>query len=254
MHTNSILVIPDPHSKPGTSNRRAEWVGSLIRDIKPTVVVCLGDAADMESLCSYDKGTRAFQGRSYQADIEAHADFQDRLWSTVKSGKKKLPRRVILEGNHERRIERAINIQPELEGTISFEDLALHTWYDDVVRYEGSTPGTVDIHGITFAHYLVSGISGRPLSGEHHAHSILSKHHSSCVVGHSHLLDYCIRTTVSGRRIQALCAGVFQEHTSSFAGESQKLWWKGVCLLDNVEDGSFDLQTISLEQLKKRYG
>lgn len=247
------LIIPDPHAKPGTSNRRAEWIGKAILDLKPDTVVCLGDAADMESLCSYDRGTKAFQGKSYKADISSHADFQERLWSTVKSAKKRLPLRVILEGNHEHRITRAINVQPELEGTISYEDLELDAWYDRVVPYSGATPGTIELDGITYAHYLVSGVSGRPVSGEHLAYSLLSKHHASCVVGHNHTLDYCIRTTVGGRRIQALCAGVCQEHFADFAGEANKLWWKGICLLSGVDNGVYDLRTISIDQLKKEY-
>lgn len=247
------LIIPDPHSKPGESNERAEWVGKAILDIKPDTVIQLGDAADMESLCSYDKGTKAFQGRSYRADIESHSDFQDRLWSTVKAAKKRLPLRVALEGNHEHRISRAINMQPELEGAISFEDLELDHFYDRVVRYEGSTPGIVELDGVSYAHYLVSGVSGRPISGEHLAYSLLAKHYASCVVGHNHTLDYCIRTRVDGRRIQAICAGAFLEHKASFAGEAQKLWWNGIVVLDQVEDGVFDPRFISLDQLKKEY-
>lgn len=247
------FIIPDLHVKPGTSNRRANWIGRAIVDLKPDVVVQLGDAADMESLSSYDKGTKAFQGRSYRSDIEAHADFQDRLWSTVRASKKRLPHRVILEGNHEHRIKRAINLQPELEGTISYDDLQLDHWYDHVVPYEGATPGSVVLDGVWYAHFLVSGVSGRPISGEHLAYSLLAKHHASCVVGHNHTLDYCVRTRVDGGRIQALCAGCCQEHMADFAGEAQKLWWKGIIVLDNVEEGRFDLRTITLDSLKKEY-
>jgi hypothetical protein len=248
------FIVPDLHVKPGTSNRRAEWIGRAILDHKPDVVVVLGDAADMESLCSYDKGTKAFQGRSYKADIDSHIAFQEVLWDTVRQAKKRLPLRVILEGNHEYRITRAINTQPELEGAIGFEDLELDRFYDRVVRYQGNTPGVVDIDGISYAHYLVSGVSGRPISGEHLAYSLLAKQHASCVVGHNHTFDYCIRTRVDGRRIQAVCAGVCQEHVSEFAGEAQKLWWNGVVILENVVEGTFDLTQISLDQLKKRYG
>lgn len=248
------FVIPDLHVRPGDNQRRADWIGRAICETKPDTVVCLGDAADMESLCSYDKGTKAFQGRSHRADIDSHLSFQDRLWGIVKAQKKRLPLRVILEGNHEHRIKRAINVQPELEGAISFEDLELDRFYDIVVPYQGSTPGIVELDGISYGHYLVSGVSGRPISGEHLAYSLLSKHHSSVVVGHNHTLDYCIRTRVDGRRIQALCAGVCQEHVSEFAGESQKLWWNGVVVLKEVHDGGYDPEFISLEQLKKRYG
>ena len=251
---NTHFIIPDLHVKPGASQARATWIARAILDYKPDRVICLGDAADMESLCSYDKGTKAFQGRSYRADIEAHISFQERLWNTVKQAKKRLPYRVFLEGNHEYRIKRAVNLQPELEGAISFGDLELDRFYDLVVPYQGSTPGVVELDGISYAHYLVSGVSGRPISGEHLAYSLLSKHHASCVVGHNHTLDYCVRTRVDGRRIQALCAGVCQEHTSDFAGEAQKLWWNGVVVLKQIYDGGYDPEFISLEQLKERYG
>lgn len=247
------LVIPDPHAIPGQSNRRAEWIGKLIRDVKPDTVVLLGDLFDLPSLCSYDRGTKSFHGRTYRADVEAGLDFQDRLWSTVRAAKKRMPFRIALHGNHEHRITRAIEVQPELEGTISYEDLELDHFHDCVVPYSGSTPGMVVRDGVCYAHYLVSGVSGRPISGEHIAYSLLSKQHASCVVGHNHTFDYCIRTRVDGRRIQAVCAGVCQEHFADFAGEAQKLWWKGVVLLENVEDGTFDLRTISLDALRKEY-
>ena len=54
------LIIPDPHSHPNHHNKRAEWLGALIADVKPDVVINIGDVADMPSLCSYDKGTKGF--------------------------------------------------------------------------------------------------------------------------------------------------------------------------------------------------
>lgn len=247
------LIIPDPHSKPGRHNRRAEWVGKLIVDVKPDVVIVLGDTADMESLSSYDKGTKAFIGRNYLKDMEAHSDFQDRLWSTVRKAKRKMPRTVTLIGNHEQRIDRAINVQPELEGIIGYDGLELDNWYDDIVHYNGTTPGSIEIDGITYSHYLVSGIAGRPISGEHHAHSLLSKKYSSCTVGHSHTFDHCVRTRQDGRKIMGLVAGVYQDYDSTYAGEANKLWHRGVVIKNNVDKGVYDINTVSLEALKKEY-
>lgn len=248
------LVIPDPHAKPGHHNKRAEWVGRLINDLKPDVVINLGDTADMPSLSSYDRGTKAFQGRTYQADIEAHGDFQDRLWSTVRKSKKRMPLRVTLIGNHEQRIERAVNVQPELEGVISYDDLELDKWYDVVVPYEGSTPGSVEIDGVTYAHYLVSGVACRAISGENLGAALIAKKHSSCTVGHNHTFDYAIRTRANGKKIMGLCAGVFQDYKAPFAGEANKLWHPGVVIKRNVEGGVYDIQTVSLAQLKREYG
>lgn len=247
------LVVPDPHATPGVSNRRANWAGKLINDLKPDVVVVLGDTADMPSLCTYDKGRKSAIGRTYQRDIDVHGDFQERLWHTVRRSKRKLPRRITLIGNHEYRIERAVDIQPELEGVVSLDDLCLGKFYDEVVPYEGSTPGSITLDGVNYAHYLVSGISGRPISGERHASSLISKRLSSCVVGHSHLLDIATRTTHNGKRVYGIAAGCYQEHSPSFAGDAAKLWWRGVILLDNVNGGSFDLRTISLDSIRREY-
>jgi hypothetical protein len=252
--SNSILVIPDPHATPGSSNVRAEYLSNLITDIRPDVVVVMGDTADMPSLSSYDKGTKAFVGKSYAKDIEAHADFQDRMWSRVKKSKKKLPRRVTLIGNHEQRISRAVNLQPELEGTITYKDLELEHWYNDIVYYVGATPGSITIDGICFAHFIVSGNSGRPISGQHHAYSLLAKQFTSCVVGHSHTLDYSVRTRADGRKIHGLVSGCFVDGVPSYAGLGGEHWWRGVCLLRDANEGNYDLQMISMKALQDAYG
>lgn len=248
------VVLPDPHSHPQHDNRRADYAGCFIRDTKPDTVIVLGDTADMPSLCSYDRGTKAFQGRTYKADVEAHYDFQERLWAPSRQAKKRLPRRVTLIGNHEQRIDRAIQIQPELEGVISYNDLNLNRWYTDVVHYDGATPGSIEIDGVTYAHYLVSGISGRPIYGEHHGYSLLAKNHSSCTVGHSHTLDYCIRTRADGSKIMGLSAGVFVDYRPSFAGSATNLWNSCVIKKTFIKPGVYDIEIVSLEKLRKEYG
>lgn len=248
------LILPDPHAHPNFNNDRAVWVGALIRDIKPDVVVVLGDTADMPSLSAYDKGKRSFIGRTYRADINAHADFQDRLWTTVKKGKKKLPRRATLLGNHENRIERAIDIQPELDGTISLNDLQLEDYYDDIIHYTGRTPGSISIDGVHYSHFMVSGNMGQPIAGEHPAYTILSKHHASCTVGHSHVYDACNRATADGRKIYGLVAGCYIDYRPDWAGDVSRLWWSGCFVKRGVERGQYDLECISINRLRKEYG
>ena len=81
--TRDYLLIPDQHAHPDFNNNRADWLGKFILDRKPDVVVNMGDAADMPSLSAYDKGKASFHGMNYQRDIEAHLDFQDRLWQPI---------------------------------------------------------------------------------------------------------------------------------------------------------------------------
>lgn len=247
------LIIPDQHAHPDFPNDRADWLSRLIIDIKPDVVVNMGDAADMASLSSYDKGKRSFHGRSYKKDIEAHLDFQCRLWDPVRARKKRMPYRVVLEGNHEVRVERALDLSPELEGTIGFKDYLFEDYYDDVVRYDGGTPGIIELDGILFAHYFITGVSGRPLGGERPAHMLLAKNSTSCVAAHSHTLDFATRRTVSGKTLNGLVVGCYQDYINDWAGNVGKLWRSGVAVLSDVDDGNFDFQWISMEQLRKAY-
>ena len=207
----------------------------------------------MESLCSYDRGKKDFIGRTYEADLNAAHDFHDKLFGTLRKKKKKFPRFVFLEGNHEERIKRALQVQPELTGTIGMKDLKLEDYYDDIVEYNGGTPGVISIDGISYAHYFVAGINGKPSSSINPAYTALSKSHKSVVQGHSHLLDYSTKPTIDGTRINSLVGGCFMDTELKWAGEANKLWWRGLAYLSNVNNGEFDLGLLSIERLKKIY-
>lgn len=246
--------MPDSHAHPDHNNDRADWASQLIIDEQPDIVVNIGDAADMPSLSSYDKGKRAFHGRSYKKDIDAHLEFQSRLWDPVKARKKKMPYRVLCEGNHEHRIERALDLSPELAGTIGFRDYDFDSYYNDVIRYNGGTPGIVEIENILFAHYFITGISGRGVAGENPANMLLDKVGASAVMGHLHTFDYTTRTNVQGHTRNTLVTGCYQDYVNDWAGNIGQLWRPGIAILNNVENGDYDLEWVSLKALKNEYG
>lgn len=249
------LVVPDSHAHPDHDNDRADWLGELIADVKPDVLIHIGDSADLPSLSAYDKGKRSFQGRNYKQDINAHLDFQERMFTPIKKLKRKLPFSVFCEGNHEFRIKRAIDLSPELDGAISFKDLQLKEWYDEVVEYEGNTPGNITVDGVTYGHYFVGGIAGRPLGGIHAGYAIATKKFSSATCGHSHLFDTSMHVNLQGKAVIGTVVGCFQNYTNSWAGEVGKLWNRGVVVKRHVTgDGSYDLQWISIDALKEIYG
>ncbi|RTL05381.1 hypothetical protein EKK58_08265 [Candidatus Dependentiae bacterium] len=251
------LVIPDSHAHADYKNDRFDYIGKLILDLKPDVLVNIGDTADMPSLSAYDKGKASFHGRNYEKDINAHLDAQERMWGPITKAKKKKPYSVILEGNHEHRIKKVLDYEPHLEGIrygISFNDLDFKRYYSDIVEYDGGNPGVINVDGISYAHYFVSGISGRPLQSIHHAQALTAKRFNSSTCGHSHLFDYHIAKDSSGTVKQALVCGVYQDYVSPWAGKSIcNLWTSGVVVKRNVGDGHYDLQHISIEALKKEY-
>lgn len=244
------LIIPDSHANPRYNNKRYEWLGHLINDVKPDVVIDIGDWFDMESLCSYDKGKKSFEGRRYKKDIESGLDANERMLSIVRRQKQRLPRFVRTLGNHENRIVRAIESDPILEGTIGLADLqsAAFGWE----QYPFLESVTVD--GISYAHFFISGVLGKPIGGENHAKSLLLKQLQSCTQGHSHLFDYCIRTSADGHRIHSCVVGSYLDYNADWAGPANKLWNNGVVIKRNVSAGQYDIEHISIERLKEVYG
>lgn len=248
------LVLPDPHAHPDFSNERADWIGQLIVDIKPDVLINMGDMWDLSSMSSYDKGRKSTFGRTFQRDIDAGLEFDERLWAPIRRAKKKRPRAIFLEGNHEHRLKRAIDLQPELDGVLSFSSFDLRKNYEDVVEYVGQTPGSIEVDGITYCHFAVSGVMGRAVGGEHPAHSLLKTNFTSTTCAHLHLYNHCTRVTAQGKRIHGLVAGVYQDYDSPWAGDINRLWSRGVVVKREVENGDYDHEWISIDALRKAYG
>ena len=154
------------------------------------------------------------------------------------------------------RIKKVLEYQPELAGDrfgVSYKNLQLTDYHNEIIYYEGQTPGIYTVEGVSFAHFMVSGLMGRPIGGEHHAASLLAKNHTSCVVGHSHTVDWAVRSSPTGKRIMGLVAGVYQDYQSSWAGNINHLWWPGLVYLRGVEDGVYSPEFISLETLRREY-
>lgn len=255
--SKTVLVVPDQHAHPDHHNNRADWIGRLILDLKPDVLVNMGDAADMPSLSSYDKGKASFNGASYQRDIEAHLDFQERMWSPIKKAKRKRPYSVVLVGNHEQRLDRALEYDPQLRGErygISPRNFDFETYYHEVVPYDGSTPGIYNLDGVLFSHYFVSGIMGRPIGGVNHAASLIDKNYCSSVAAHSHTFDFTVRSSPSGKTLMGLVCGVYQDYSSPWAGSSGAFWERGLAILKDFEDGRWDLTWISIKAMEREYG
>lgn len=255
------LVIPDSHATPSHNNDRFSLLGKFIIDRKPDVIVDIGDHADMPSLSSYDKGKKSFEGRRYKKDIAAVKESLDFMFKPIleynerqaRNHKERYkPELHLTLGNHEHRINRVCELHPELDGTLNTDDLGYAEYGFTVHPY--TKPVFID--GIAYCHHFSSGVMGRPISGEHPAHALITKMHMSCVQGHSHIRDFCERTGADGRRVQGLVVGCYldEDQWEDYAGEANNMWWKGLIMLHNVENGEFEPEFINVKQLRKLYG
>jgi len=241
------LVIGDPHCNPKASNDRFLWAGKLARDLKPDTIICMGDFSSLDSLSSYDKGKKSFEGRRYKKDID-HA--HDALEKFNKGLNGRRSRKVMLLGNHEDRIDRIVDETPELDGTISTKDLKFKEFGWEVFAYQEP----VAIDGVHYCHNYPTGIMGKPISGDNIARSLLLKNKVSSTVGHCHLFDYSMCTIPSGRKVLGLSAGCYLHHKEDYARNTQRLWWSGLIVKRNVKQGEYDIETIEYNTVKRRYG
>lgn len=248
------LFIPDVQAKPGVPLDHLSWIGQYIMDKQPDVIVCIGDFADMESLSSYDKGKKSFEGRRYKKDIKAAEDAMDLLLApmrkhneTAARGKRKQykPRMVMTLGNHEERIMRAVEFSPELDGVMSYDDLPYKDW--EVIDF--LKPIVID--GVMYVHYLANPMSGKPYAGT--ALNQLNKVQHSFCVGHKQTLDIATYFTPVGKQTWGIVAGACYQHDESYKGWQGNAHWRGLIVLHDVEDGKFDPMLVSLDYLRKRY-
>jgi hypothetical protein len=169
------------------------------------------------------------------------------MQSKQKKNKEKVykPRMVMLMGNHENRIDRAVNNNPTLEGLISTKDLC---YEDDWEVHEFLHP--VFINGVGFNHYWPVGAMGRPASS---AATIINKLHMSCVAGHQQGKQVAYSKRADGKPVCAIIAGSYYLHDESYMDKLSNRHWRGLVVLNEVEDGHFDEMFLSIEYLGRKY-
>lgn len=254
----TCIVWSCAHADPEASNKRFNWLGDLIEDIKPDYTVDLGDGADMRSLNSYDtRSPQAIVTQSYERDIESYNDSQDRLWSRYKVSKKKRPFRFGFEGNHEARISKALSLDPRLEGSkygISFNHLQTDHWFDEYHRYHNSAPAIVDINGILHSHFFSSGNFGSAMSGLHHGYGLLSKLNRSAICGHSHKRSIYFKDSAYPDPIIGMVVGCYKGKDEAWAGQANREWFRGAVIMREIDNGYFEPEFVSMNRLEKVYG
>jgi hypothetical protein len=251
-----IVVIPDLQVKPGSDLSHLDHIAQYIVDKKPDWLIDLGDFADMPSLSSYDVGKKSFEGRRYKDDIDAANEGLERLNAPIIKEQERLKRRrqkewklqkKVTRGNHDwDRIERAIESDRKLEGLISVDDLQYGKYGYDVHPFLQ----VAVVEGIAFSHFFCSGIMGRPVTT---SRALLTKKHMSCIAGHQPGYDVATDHRADGRRITAIIAGSAYPEDLPYLNDQTNKHWRGILMLNEVSDGSFDEMKVSLNFLRERY-
>lgn len=246
------IVIPDTQVKKGVPIDHLVWVGKYIREKAPDVVVHIGDHWDMPSLSSYDKGKKSFEGRKYQDDIDAGNKGLELLTNEIMKGTGKKPRLVLLRGNHEERIERAVNDMRELEDKIGYQD------FND--KQLGWTPvpflKQIEIDGILYCHFFPQGPRGtvtQTKRGAPNADAQLARIGQSCTAGHMQGLSVANRE-FNGKLQWGCIAGSCYQHDEAYMSPQGQGHWRGIVVKHQVDKGTYSPMVVDLSYLKKTFG
>ena len=245
-------VLPDVQAKPGQDFSFLTAVGEYLVEKKPDRIICLGDFADMPSLSSYDVGKKSFEGRRYNDDLAATHDAMQALLGPLDAfneqaarnkKRKYYPDLLMFLGNHEHRIERVVENDPKLEGTIRIDQLGYNDW--KVFPYQH----VEIIDGIAYSHVFTTGVMGRPVTS---ARALVTKKHMSCIQGHNQKMEIYNEYKADGSLITGLFAGCCYMHDEDYLGPQGNNYFRGIHMLYDVKDGGFHVHSITLDYLLKR--
>lgn len=241
------FIVPDAQVRPGVPTDHIDWIAKAICEYRPDTVICLGDWWDFFSLNSHEQpGSLATEGQRYSADVESGNEAFGRLDDPIHALRKSWkPRKVFLEGNHENRADRAAAEQPKFFGHIGAKDCDTGDWDREPFLARRW------IDGIVYSHYFQSSHSARPIGGE--VSNRLSRIGASFVQGHEQGFRYGNRIMGCGRTIHGLVAGSCYLHEEAYRGAQGPRHWRGVVVLNEVEDGDYCVMPLTLDYLCRKY-
>lgn len=254
--TRRHLIIPDCQIKKGVPTEHLSWAAQAAIDYKPDVIVHLGDHWDMPSLSSYDApGSKKMEGARYEDDVEAGNEafrlLSDPIFAEVKRLKRNRkkqwnPELHFLFGNHENRIDRAINKEPKYEGVIGLHHLRTDGW-----ERHGFLE-VIELDGISYSHYFQSSHSSYAIGGS--IQNRLGKIGTSFVQGHVQGMLYTPQQYPTGKTKHGLVVGSFYQHEEEYRGPQGNKHWNGIVVLNEVSDGDYNIMPLSMNYLKEKYG
>lgn len=252
------IVIPDTQVAPGVPLDHLDWIGRYIVDYKPDVIVHLGDHADFPSLSSYDRHKSSFHGRRYRTDVfwarkgwKVLNDPIEKYNEKRRQFKEKqyLPEKHLTLGNHENRVNRAIEVDAvHLEEVIGLHELE----YDQLGWQVHPFLKPVVLDGVHYAHYFYQPMTGKAYGGtnldlrlKNIGHSFTMGHQQGKLVAERHLSN--------GQTMRGLVVGSCYLHDEDYKGPQANHHWRGIIVKHEVREGNYDLMEVSLDFLCRKY-
>ena len=258
----TTLVFSDAHAEPGDHLLRFEKLGNLIIDRQPDRIVQLGDFLSLSSISGWDMSKKlTMEGRRYRADVDTGRVAVEAIFGPLESLQNKQRRAKTkiyspeidwLDGNHEERLDRWLESNPQMDGAF---DLAT----DLGLRHRGITPypyrERVVRLGINYMHAPLAG-NNQPISGLHIPYKALQRFNNHVVMGHYHRSESASLKRTDAKDIQRaiICPAFFDGQPDYLSPNAPATIDRGVLLIkQNEVDLIPQIEEVSLEQLYGDY-
>jgi hypothetical protein len=250
------VYVPDTQVRPGVTTDHLAWVSAYIVEKLPDSIIVGGDWWDFPSLSSYEQpGGMALEGARVQDDIEVGnlnfknfcAPIKDEIQRQRKNRLKKIwqPRCEFTDGNHEDRADRVASSSAKWQGVIGSDKC------DTQFFVRRPFLEIVWIDGVAYSHYFANQHSGKPIGGT--AQNRLTKIGSSFVQGHQQGLDMGLKVLGNGKTIAGTVAGSCYVHIEKYRGRQGQQHFRGIMVLNEVQDGGYLHMPVSLDFLCRKY-
>ena len=247
-----VVVIGDLHADPRQNLRRCTWIGRFIAERRAPHVVQIGDFGSWDSVSAHEvKGSAGAAARpSVDQDFAANGEALRLLQKEQPDDYK--PMKDITYGNHEDRLRRYENLNPELGQHLSLrldEQFARYGWRTRSFgehRYIG---------GVAFTHAPLNGV-GRAYGGKTGSMRAGNDSLIDIVHGHDHLRTVATIPKTGGRgSVQIVSVGCALEWgwKEPYAKTGPGGWWWGVTELSVSGGHIHSIDFVDMHTLRQRY-
>lgn len=246
-----LLYFTDAHNQPGMPLDRFKWLGGLIDDQKPDILLDGGDFDDFQSLCSHE-GNETYKGKlkpSLARDLEASALAR----KTLADSHSHDCRKIVTLGNHEQRLWNYENANPEMYGIVS-------NLYTDILKATGweyyPYGEYVDIHGISATHVPFN-VMGKPVGGETACKQIADKSLKDVIFGHTHKKDEWNAAKFGASvSVTAFNGGCFMPdgYVPAYSKDTRKEFWYGAHVITISNGRIKSIKSWHMSELEALYG
>lgn len=249
-----VLAIGDLHQDPRHEHRLEvlTWIARYASEQRFDRIIQVGDWSTWDSVNQHDKND-TFAARykpGIRADMDnliaSHRAFRNGLAADYK------PRLMMLMGNHEYRLERFENANPEAQGTYTLERDQIFAQFGWKTRPYGEI---FYVEGVGFTHHATNA-AGRAYGGKTGAQRAANDTTIALVGGHTHKRQLHDSPKIGPVGVVTVteigCAMPWGE-VETYTKIAPTGWWYGIVPM-TVQDGAItDIDFVSMISLRSKY-